>query len=94
MATQQALRLWELAGADPKRVFSPYVWRVRLVLAHKGVGYESATWRYNDKPLIAPAQKVEPSSAGAKALPLRYISSNKTEQAGSRPGCREFDEVD
>ena len=93
MATQQRLRLWELAGADPKRVFSPYVWRVRLVLAHKGIGYESATWRYNDKPLIAPAQKVGPEVAGAKGA-LQYISTNKTEQAGSSPGCRELGEVD
>ncbi|KAK9826622.1 hypothetical protein WJX74_006406 [Apatococcus lobatus] len=54
----QPLRLWELAGADPARVFSPYVWRVRLVLAHKGIDYESTVWRYNDKRLIAPAQKV------------------------------------
>lgn len=58
MVIQKTLRLWELAGAEPKRVFSPYVWRVRLVLAHKGIEYESKTWRYNDKQLIAPAQKV------------------------------------
>ena len=57
----QAMRLWELAGAESKRVFSPYVWRVRLVLAHKGINYESTTWRYSDKRLISPAQKVGPS---------------------------------
>ena len=52
------MRLWELAGADPARVFSPYVWKVRLVLAHKAIKYESAPWRYADKPLILPSQKV------------------------------------
>ena len=49
------MRLWELAGADPSRVFSPYVWRVRLTLAHKAVSYDSKVWRYSDK---EPAQQV------------------------------------
>ncbi len=29
------LRLYDLAGADPDRRFSPYCWRTRLALAHK-----------------------------------------------------------
>ncbi len=56
--TGKHFKLWELAGADPARVFSPYVWKVRLVLAHKNINYESIPWRYADKPLIAPSQKV------------------------------------
>ena len=53
-----AVRLWELAGDTPSRVFSPFAWRVRLVLNHKQIPYESASWRYADKGLIKPCETV------------------------------------
>ena len=52
------IKLWELAGDDPQRLFSPFVWRVRLVLFHKQIPYESTVWRYSDKELIKPCQRV------------------------------------
>lgn len=58
MPTEQNLKLWELAGKEEGRVFSPYAWRVRLVLAHKGVKYETVPWRYSQKELIKPSDKV------------------------------------
>jgi glutathione S-transferase len=46
-------RLYELAGADPERRFSPYCWRTVMALAHKGLTFEGVPWRFTDKPSIA-----------------------------------------
>ena len=48
-----ALRLYDLAGADPDRCFSPYCWRTKLALAHKGLVAETVPWRFTDKDVIA-----------------------------------------
>ena len=50
-----AIRLHELCGSDPARVFSPYCWRVRMALAHKGLAHEARPWRFTDKAAIADA---------------------------------------
>ncbi len=52
--TQPRLRLYELCGADPARLFSPYVWRVRMALAAKGLAAETIPWRFTQKDAIAP----------------------------------------
>ncbi|DBA85417.1 TPA: hypothetical protein ACH3X2_006095 [Trebouxia sp. C0005] len=57
-AQTQETTLWELAGADPNCVFSPFVWRVRLALYYKGQSYKSVPWRYTEKDLIKPSEKV------------------------------------
>lgn len=51
MTTQ--LRLYDLAGADDSWRFSPYCWRVRLALAHKGLAVETIPWRFSEKEAIA-----------------------------------------
>jgi glutathione S-transferase len=48
-----ALILYDLAGAEADRRFSPYCWRVRLALAHKGLRVETIPWRFTDKEVIA-----------------------------------------
>jgi glutathione S-transferase len=48
-----SLILYDLAAADPERRFSPYCWRVRLAIEHKGLQVETIPWRFTDKPLIA-----------------------------------------
>jgi glutathione S-transferase len=48
-----ALRLYDLAAADPDRRFSPYCWRTRLALAHKELAVETVPWRFNEKAAIA-----------------------------------------
>jgi glutathione S-transferase len=48
-----ALILYDLAGAEADRRFSPYCWRVRLALAHKGLPLETIPWRFTDKEVIA-----------------------------------------
>jgi glutathione S-transferase len=45
--------LYDLAGADPNVRFSPYCWRAKLALAHKGLDYETVPWRFTDKDAIA-----------------------------------------
>lgn len=56
------LRLYDLAGADPNRRFSPYCWRVRLGLAHKRLPIETIPWRFTEKAEIAPS--------GSKTVPV------------------------
>jgi glutathione S-transferase len=46
-------RLYELAGAQPERRFSPYCWRIVMALAHKGLDFEGVPWRFCDKEAIA-----------------------------------------
>lgn len=43
----------DLAGADPALRFSPYCWRIRFALAHKGLPVETVPWHFIDKPAIA-----------------------------------------
>jgi glutathione S-transferase len=45
--------LYDLAGADPDRRFSPYCWRTRMALAHKGLPVRTVPWRFTDKDAIA-----------------------------------------
>ena len=47
------LRLYDLAGAQPERRFSPYCWRIRLALAHKNLPVETIPWRFTEKAEIA-----------------------------------------
>lgn len=49
------LRLYDLAAADPDRRFSPYCWRSRLALAHKGLSVETIPWRFTEKAAIGPS---------------------------------------
>lgn len=48
-----ALVLYDLAGADANRRFSPYCWRIRLAIAHKQLPVETIPWRFTDKEVIA-----------------------------------------
>ncbi|MCC7271796.1 MAG: glutathione S-transferase family protein [Alphaproteobacteria bacterium] len=45
--------LYDLAGADPALRFSPFCWRTRLALAHKGLDVETVPWRFTEKDAIA-----------------------------------------
>ncbi len=48
------LKLFELVGTDTSRPFSPYCWRARLALAHKGLSADSIPWCFTEKGAIAP----------------------------------------
>ena len=45
--------LYDLAGADPDLRFSPYCWRTRFALAHKGLPVDTVPWRFTDGDAIA-----------------------------------------
>ena len=47
------LQLYDLAGAEPERRFSPYCWRTKLALMHKGLQFDTIPWRFTDKDAIA-----------------------------------------
>src|SRR5260370_39953630 len=42
------IKLFDLPGADPDRRFSPYCWRTKLALAHKGLTVEPIPWRFSE----------------------------------------------
>ena len=54
--------LYDLAGAEDDRRFSPYCWRTRMALAHKGLAVEARPWRFTEKEAIA--------FAGSRTVPV------------------------
>lgn len=47
------LQLYDLAGAEDERRFSPPCWRVKMALKHKGLEAEEIPWRFTEKEAIA-----------------------------------------
>lgn len=45
--------LYDLCGIDEELRFSPYCWRVRFALAHKGLEVETRPWYFRDKEALA-----------------------------------------
>ena len=45
--------LYDLAGAEDERRLSPFCWRAKLALAHKGLAFEAVPWRMVEKEAIA-----------------------------------------
>ena len=55
------MRLFELAAEDREICFSPFVWRAKLALAHKGLDYETVPVRFLEKePFAASGSKTVP----------------------------------
>jgi glutathione S-transferase len=52
-AKAMAIIMFDLAGEDPALRFSPYCWRIRMALAHKGLEVETIPWRFTEKDVIA-----------------------------------------
>ena len=44
-----AIRMYDLAGTDADRRFSPFCWRARMALAHKRLDVETVPWRLTEK---------------------------------------------
>ena len=63
------IQLYDLAGTDENLRFSPFCWRVRMALAHKGLAYETIPWRYSDKAkIIATGQGAVPVIVDGEAM--------------------------
>ena len=44
-----AITMYDLAGVEADRRFSPFCWRARMALAHKGFDVETVPWRFTEK---------------------------------------------
>lgn len=64
-----AIKLYDLAGAEEDRRFSPNCWRTRMALAHKGLAVETIPWRFVEKAAIA--------ASGQGAVPV-IVDADKT----------------
>ncbi len=76
-----ALKLYELVGIDEARPFSPFCWRTRMALAHKGLPAESIPWRFTEKGAIAPhsSEKVPVLIDGETAVANSWTIANYLE---------------
>ncbi len=43
------ITMYDLAGAEADRRFSPFCWRSKMALAHKGLAVETVPWRFTEK---------------------------------------------
>ena len=43
------ITLYDLAGAEAERRFSPFCWRTKMALAHKGLEVDAVPWRFIEK---------------------------------------------
>src|SRR6202521_1946101 len=78
-----ALKLFELVGTDQARPFSPFCWRTRMALAHKGLGAESIPWCFTEKQAIAPhnSEKVPVLIDGETSVADSWAIANYLEDA-------------
>jgi glutathione S-transferase len=76
-----SLKLFELVGSDETRPFSPYCWRTRMALAHKGLDAASIPWRFTEKTAIAPhgSEKVPVLLYGDEAVVDSWAIANDLE---------------
>src|SRR6202171_1644058 len=82
-----ALKLFELVGTDEQRPFSPFCWRTRMALAHKGLSAQSIPGCFTEKDPIAPHKSermpvllnVEPSVAESGAT-ASYLEDHYPER--------------
>ncbi|MBV9552225.1 MAG: glutathione S-transferase family protein [Alphaproteobacteria bacterium] len=49
-----AITMYDLAGAEADRRFSPFCWRTRMALAHKGLDVDTVPWRFTEKAKLPP----------------------------------------
>ncbi len=79
-----AITMYDLCGAEAERRFSPFCWRARMALAHKGLEVETVPWRFTEKDklptpnagrvpvIIDDGRVVHDSTAIAEYLEERY----------------------
>ncbi|MGJ4972780.1 MULTISPECIES: glutathione S-transferase family protein [unclassified Bradyrhizobium] len=78
-----AVKLYELVGTDAGRPFSPFCWRTRMALAHKGLSADTIPWRFTEKSAIAPhgSEKVPVMLDGDRAVADSWAIANYLEDA-------------
>lgn len=77
------MQLYDLAGADPARRFSPFCWRTRMALAHKGLEVETLPWRFTEQDRLAPfgSRTVPVLVEGERAVHDSYAIADHLEAA-------------
>jgi len=48
-----ARTLYDLAASNPELRFSPFCWRTKMALRHKGLDFDTIPWRFTEKEVIA-----------------------------------------
>jgi len=53
------IEVFDLAGIDPEHRFSPYCWRTRMALAHKGLEATFTPWHFGEQDRLPGAPKTD-----------------------------------
>src|ERR1700722_16257757 len=97
-----AIIMYDLAGIDDDRRFSPFCWRARMALAHKRLEVETIPWRFTEKdklpspndgrvPVIVDGDRViHDSSAIADYLEQQYPDRPSLYHGGAAKGLTRF----
>jgi glutathione S-transferase len=97
-----AITMYDLAGTEANRRFSPFCWRTRMALAHKRLEVETVPWRFTEKdklpapndgrvPVIIDDGKVlHDSSAIADYLEERYPDRSSLFPGAAAHGLTKF----
>jgi glutathione S-transferase len=97
-----AITLYDLAGSDTERRFSPFCWRAKMALAHKGLEVETVPWRLTEKDklpqpnagrvpvIVDDGHVVHDSAAIADYLETRYTDRASLFDAGSARALTRF----
>ena len=52
------IKFFDLAATRHRLRFSPYCWRTKMALLHKGLAFETKPWRFTEKDAMPPQAKV------------------------------------
>ena len=76
-----SLKLFELVGTDEGRPFSPFCWRTRMALAHKGLSAQTIQRYFTEKDAIAPhkSEKVPVLIDGESSVADSWAIANHLE---------------
>jgi glutathione S-transferase len=76
-----AIKMYDLAGSDNNRRFSPFCWRTKMALAHKGLEVETIPWHFTEKNVIAFAgsERVPVIVDGSRAVKDSWAIANYLE---------------
>ncbi|MDB5406912.1 MAG: Glutathione S-transferase domain [Rhodospirillales bacterium] len=55
------ITMYDLAGAEDARRFSPYCWRIKMAMAHKDLDVETIPWRFTEKDRLPAGTKTVPT---------------------------------
>ena len=96
------ITMYDLAGIEAERRFSPFCWRVKMALAHKGLAVETVPWRFTEKDklpkpndgrvpvIVDDGRVVHDSTAIADYLEDRYADRPSLFGGETGPGLTRF----